>query len=66
MYTEPKAKDRWCPMVRSPQGKYDWTNREGFTNGTHCIASECMMWRWLRTLVGTVPEGYCGLAGKQQ
>jgi hypothetical protein len=44
--TEEEARTKWCPQQRAPQGRGDYTNREGFETSTCCIASECMMWRW--------------------
>lgn len=68
--TEAEAKTKWCPMVRVFDG---WrTNREEvYVNGTHCIGSDCMMWRWRvgdnsTPIPKHFPEagGYCGLANK--
>lgn len=68
MMTEDEARKKWCPMVRTglvhgmavnhhidmePKG-------QGVHDETRCIASECMMWRWI---TGDKIEGYCGLAG---
>lgn len=65
--TEKQARDKWCPFtvtgyagmglnrmsgVRSDHGS-------GIVHDTRCIASECMAWRWSRTLNDF---GHCGLA----
>lgn len=45
--TENEAKKKWCPMSRT--GMMFATNRSenGCINGVdHCIASDCMMWKW--------------------
>jgi hypothetical protein len=57
MITEQEAKTKWCPMVRSAPNE-----------AAHCVASNCMMWRWAN--YGTIPAqtdvlGYCGLAGQR-
>lgn len=54
--TESQAKLKWCPMVRTlctaPDASLQAVpaNRlpDGDFTGTHCIGSECMMWRWER------------------
>lgn len=88
LLTETDAKTRWCPMVRYADHYHGSTfNRGGLPNNVwdispdsaaylcNCIASRCMMWRWLAddTLRGrfdkpTAEEaarrlGFCGLAG---
>ena len=75
--TEEQAKTKWCPMSRT--GVDEVTANRGF-NGKifeedKCIASDCMMWRWLswkpKGLTTWEIEfdkeagGYCGLAGKR-
>lgn len=68
--TEDEAKTKWCPMVRYQGGQP--LNRDACYDlkGTHCIGSDCMMWR---DLFDDQPyasdatrrvRGYCGLAGK--
>jgi hypothetical protein len=51
--TEEEAKQKWCPMVRllSVNDKVNFNrNYDGeIFNTTHCIASDCMMWRETRT-----------------
>lgn len=57
--TEKEAKKKFCPFTfcapadRSPTG-------EGITKGGpwHCIASECMAWRWM---IHSERKGICGL-----
>ena len=64
MHTEESAKKLWCPMARAIQNtdKYDEAGTWYVSNeGSKCIASSCMMWRWVTTLDGD--KGYCGLAG---
>jgi len=68
-YTEEGARKKWCPMVRFYHG-HDcaaanrWVNFAkdiDTTEGSRCIASDCMMWRWKS--VGTKKlDGYCGLS----
>lgn len=81
--TEDQTDEKWCPMVRMSSIGYGHTqngwNREFnhhddeksllLYQGTHCIGSRCMMWRWIdkRTEYGEQlkpTSGYCGLAGK--
>ena len=72
MHTESDACKLWCPMVRL--GEADSTDNRSASAGfikndepgagvkwNCCIASACMMWRWVTTLDGD--KGYCGLAG---
>jgi len=85
MMTEEEARKKWCPMTRITLETEHWkamNNREqplaGDKSRTHCIASNCMMWRTYRAttekydkdIQGWVQndsweEGYCGLAGKE-
>lgn len=70
MHTEKEAREKWCPVVsvngcnRDGQSKKYWD--EPFY---HCIASDCMAWRWDGTYVReengeakAVKTGCCGLA----
>jgi hypothetical protein len=66
---EEVAKTKWCPMVRN-----DWhgsaTNRgyKGDTEYCTCIASDCMMWRWIEigvTEVSKVNEKHPEWTGQQ-
>ena len=55
--TEEQAKKKWCPMVRfHVVGGNVWSNEYGdgepSQDSTKCIASECMMWREIRTSSG--------------
>jgi len=73
--TEEEAKTKWCPQARVTRaGTDDATSWNRFVdegvpipNGSRCIASACMAWRWdvpdPATYEGRAP-GYCGLAGK--
>ena len=82
--TENEAKQHWCPMVRCSNTGDGADNRaidKGKVYGTntpwdHCIASDCMMWRWVRVTDTTMFEadgntpiqrctyqGYCGFGG---
>lgn len=70
--TEDEAKEKWCPMARigySPQGEL-FDNRQYNFATTQCIASTCMMWRYINPsyVKGTEEDkklsGYCGLGGK--
>jgi hypothetical protein len=91
MYTEDEAKTRWCPQVRIAGDENEPNFNRGYgedhcniTGGNgqykcNCIASECMMWRWVyedanpatarngllaRNYIKT-DKGHCGLAGRQ-
>lgn len=79
MVTEDEARKKWCPHARltSPSGDSRSWNRvmratPGFEDYPHCIASECMAWRWDDRFEGAPAQwvgysdthGYCGLAGK--
>jgi len=69
---EDDARKKWCPMARilsagdffiSTNGKeqtigYDLKRQKELTQ---CIASDCMMWRWIGDKKDR--DGYCGLAG---
>lgn len=68
MYDEQTAKTKWCPLVRfTPiinSGIIIPGDRKRTEDGKiddSCLASSCMMWRWVTTLDGD--KGYCGLAG---
>lgn len=65
--TEDEAKKKWCPLVRykfSSESDRPSCNRDIFSkgvmeDGTRCIASECMAWRWRVDY----DNGYCGAFG---
>lgn len=79
LVTEDEARTKWCPFARALGGNGSTAlaayNRHdigpGTPNGTDCIASECMAWRWREGPWGEAlwgdPEdpaqrrGYCGL-----
>ena len=68
MTNEKEAKKKWCPFVRQfsvpNEGASGSFNRYGGgkpADGSSCIASECMAWRWTSA---QRDYGYCGLAGK--
>lgn len=79
--TEDEAKAKWCPMARVGSDNTglgslnrDWA-KGPYTHSAQCIASGCMMWRWLvpPNMVNVYREaqkddsleatGFCGLAG---
>ena len=74
--TEEEAKTKWCPHVRasidgSPNASANKDNSDWDYSKFKCIASDCMMWRYVDydyIIPGNVPpsskgalEGYCGL-----
>jgi len=69
--TEAQAHVMWCPWVRlysDGNTELRGTNRfigkvaQGdLIQGTGCLGSECMAWRWTDA---TQVDGFCGLAGK--
>ncbi|KKM66255.1 hypothetical protein LCGC14_1483120, partial [marine sediment metagenome] len=47
IYTDDKAKTRWCPFARYSDLGSGNRRRSGEPLGsTFCIASDCMAWRW--------------------
>lgn len=74
---EEEAKTKWCPMVQVTSAQHmndiEYGDNRGNGDESHnCIASDCMMWRYVGyeyinpenvppTSRGTL-EGYCGLA----
>jgi hypothetical protein len=71
--SEDEAKTKWCAMVRFSQFFNDVVSNRPFDNeGTHCIASACMMWEWNKKYNGLMnggkeakyinDGGYCGLS----
>ena len=60
--TEEEARTKWCPHVRHTDSENDNTcNRAGVIETpmrwNSCIASDCMMWVWVKD-----GKGKCGLA----
>ena len=76
--TEDEAKTKWCPFARVTirDDIADSWNRfedgiEAAVDGSHCIASNCMAWRWGKKpsadgvlFVEDREHGYCGLASR--
>jgi hypothetical protein len=74
--TAEEAKGKWCPHIQFVIGHNDaiwqgvaYTNRGTVLDGTKsclCIASDCMMWKWVINPDAGTPtnQGYCGLAGR--
>ena len=73
--TEDEAKTKWCPKAitadveTSTQGNRHIIAKDPFVDNnpfySRCIASECMMWRWVTpapNLTDLPTHGYCGLA----
>ena len=67
MHTEEEAKKKWCPMVRIEANTFQASYNKYPSVGTGlptlslCIASDCMMFRFVQTQ----RKGYCGLAGRE-
>ena len=62
MLTEKEANKKICPLTFG-----------GVSQDARCLASNCMMWRWIRKPNPNLDDkrsplihgtGYCGLAGK--
>jgi len=66
--TEEEARKKWCPMVRFIMDRPAQGNLVSNRNCTvndpwdKCIASDCMMWRWMSKIIRD--KGYCGLGGE--
>jgi hypothetical protein len=60
MHTEQSAKERWCPFARAVGYLSDEEGLVDTASNRHpdpiimdqvcCIASQCMAWRWARTI----------------
>ena len=75
--TESEARTKWCAFAGSrtvrgqvvaepPNDVWQISNFFGPEYGklsARCIASDCMMWRWLPWPPDTYRSGYCGLGG---
>jgi hypothetical protein len=63
--TEDEAKKKWCPMTRNIQVMGMNRNTIDYSDyKSNCLASECMMWRWVIKEGYPNGRGYCGLGGK--
>jgi len=76
--TEEEAKTKWCPYARlgsSTSGlggfnRFISPAREADFDGTRCVGSACMAFRWspdtTLEMSGHIVtrQGFCGLAGK--
>jgi hypothetical protein len=69
--TEDEAKRKWCPMVRNGLEPIGNCADERKPSWSLCIASACMMFRWVAITSQIIDEketdtssGYCGLGGK--
>jgi hypothetical protein len=66
--TEEDAHQRWCPFARLPNGVNHVSpsmvpsTQASIRDGSHCIASECMAWRWINY---GQRHGFCGLGGPE-
>lgn len=64
--TEEEAKTKWCPEVRTGLTAGMAVNHHisgDVHDETRCIASGCMMWRWLHHPGDSEkPAGFCGKA----
>jgi hypothetical protein len=79
MYTEDEAKKKWCPMIRNamisdmgPGQALTAVNQDAAFSDplwNKCMASSCMMWRWIMDYDGAgmsawpTDKGFCGLSG---
>ena len=64
--TEAEARTKWCPHTRVTNSASSSYNRWGVYQPKQisCVASDCMMWEWLR--VDEKHKGYCGLGNKRR
>jgi hypothetical protein len=53
-WTEDEAKQIECPMCMTMAVKF------ADSPAAHCVASDCMAWRWVK---GSTDHGFCGMAG---
>ena len=67
--TEEEAKTKWCPHVRITGSNTSDNTYEKLNKEVCCIASDCMMWKWINRTeyqdnenVPNSERGYCGLA----
>ena len=57
-------------IYTSPQDGETWDGRNIWLRGSGCVASSCMMWRWMKSfgedgeVIYSDVDGYCGLAGQ--
>ena len=63
--TEKEAVTKWCPYRNSARFLDEKAPRFTNDNVDNCIASRCLMWRWLG-VINSGPDvyGYCSLPGK--
>lgn len=73
MLTEEEASTKRCPRSFGPSSASTdarTMNISGGSNTTeqaspiHCIASNCMFWRWTQQDSNGTPTGFCGGAGQ--
>ncbi len=69
--TEQEAKTKWCPQAAIVTTMAAVSDRlivtaSDLEKGTHCLASDCMMWRFTEDTYLDKPNyfGYCGLGGR--
>lgn len=67
--TEKQAREKWCPWSLTGYRGIGLNRMAAVDNSDHraevlhdtrCIASDCMAWRWSKTLTDF---GHCGLIG---
>jgi hypothetical protein len=60
--TEQVAKTKWCPktiVTLNHQVRNRLNHKESkYPEGTYCIGSECMLWKWVKTHEMGFPNGH--------
>ncbi len=59
---EEEAKKKCCPVMT----RIDKNEPIVSDKIIKCIASDCIMWMWRRSMQETSSQGYCGLSSKPE